>query len=497
MSGHRDVGVPAEKSSRILSRRKILQQTAWLVAAAPFARGTGMAEQPVSPVMDKLSMYMSVARNRTLPDEVVEKAKHHILDTFAAMVSGSDLSPGRAAIRFAREYGGERVSTVVASPVLCGAIEAAITNAELAHSDETDDYYAYAWLGAHPGCSIVPAALALGEQSGIDGMEFLRAVVLGYDVGIRVVSALGPEALIKETHNMVATFGSAAAGGSAADLNAQQMRWLLDYAAQQSGSGIFAWRRDTEHMEKAFVFAGAGARNGVTAALLVKAGWTGVNDILSGPDNFFQAYSPKADPAGLIDKLGERYEVTRTNIKKWTVGGPIQAALDALDNLLKRHPFEADQVQQVVVRVYTSGAATVNGREMPDICLQHMIAVMLMDKTVSFRAAHDRDRMQDPLILRQRAKVQLVPDEELERQMPRREAIVEVTLADGTHLTDHVEAVRGTTENPMTRDEVVAKARDLMTPVLGPTNCTKLIAKLLGLDDAKDIRELRPLLQRA
>jgi 2-methylcitrate dehydratase PrpD len=81
--------------------------------------------------------------------------------------------------------------------------------------------------------------------------------------------------------------------------------------------------------------------------------------------------------------------------------------------------------------------------------------------------------------------------------MPRREAIVEVTLVDGTHLRDHVEAVRGTTENPMTRDEVVAKARDLMTPVLGPTACTQLIEKLLGLDDVKDIRELRPLLQRA
>jgi 2-methylcitrate dehydratase PrpD len=101
------------------------------------------------------------------------------------------------------------------------------------------------------------------------------------------------------------------------------------------------------------------------------------------------------------------------------------------------------------------------------------------------------------VILLQRAKVQLVPDEELERRMPRREAIVEVTLVDGTHLRDHVEAVRGTTENPMTRDEVVAKARDLMTPVLGPTACTQLIEKLLGLDDVKDIRELRPLLQRA
>ena len=90
------------------------------------------------------------------------------------------------------------------------------------------------------------------------------------------------------------------------------------------------------------------------------------------------------NPAVLVDKLGERYEVTRTNIKKWTVGSPIQAPLDALENLLTKRPFDADQVQQVVVRLATSAGAVVNNREMPDICLQHMIAVMLLDKTASF-----------------------------------------------------------------------------------------------------------------
>jgi 2-methylcitrate dehydratase PrpD len=120
--------------------------------------------------------------------------------------------------------------------------------------------------------------------------------------------------------------------------------------------------------------------------------------------------------------------------------------------------------------------------------------VMLIDKTVSFQAAHDKPRMQDPAALRQRAKVQLVPDEELQRRLPRREAIVEVTLTDGTHLTERVEAVRGTAENPMTRDEVVAKCRDLMAPVLGEATCANLIQKLLGLENVKDIRQLRPLL---
>jgi len=74
--------------------------------------------------------------------------------------------------------------------------------------------------------------------------------------------------------------------------------------------------------------------------------------------------------------------------------------------------------------------------------------------------------MHDPEVLRQRAKVQLIADEELERLIPARVAIVEVTLNDGTKLTERVEAVRGTPENPMTRDEVVAKCRDLMAPVL-------------------------------
>src|SRR5712691_9401426 len=132
------------------------------------------------------------------------------------------------------------------------------------------------------------------------------------------------------------------------------------------------------------------ARSGVTSALLVQAGGSGVDDILSGADNFLQAFGPKNDAALLIEKLGERYEVTRTQIKKWTVGAPIQAPLDALDNLLKRNHFEPDQVRQVTVRVAADEATIVDNREIPDICLQHLMAVMLLDKTVSFRSAHDK-----------------------------------------------------------------------------------------------------------
>ena len=296
------------------------------------------------------------------------------------------------------------------------------------------------------------------------------------------------------SHSIAGAFGAAAAAGCTAALDAQRMRWLLDYTAQQS-SGIAAWQRDSDHIEKAFVFGGMPARSGVTSTLLVRAGWTGIDDIFSGPDNFLLAHAPNSDAAVLADKLGERYEVMRTNIKKWSVGSPIQAALDALELLLQRRPFTAGDVRKVILRLGTRSASVVNNRDIPDICLQHMVAVMLIDRTVSFDAAHDVARMRDGAVMRERAKVELVGDAELERRAPRREAIVDVTLADGTELSEHVKAVRGTSDNPMPRAEVVGKCRDLITPVLGAAKCGALIGRVLALESMTNVRDLRDLLQ--
>ena len=499
MQRNQNMSFPAQTKDCGLARRDLLKRAGWAFAAAGVSAVPAFCADSVSPAMAALSTYMSEARNRPLPGDVAEAAKHHLLDTFAAMVSGSELLPGQAALKFARSYGGEKVCTILSTNLLCGPLEAALVNGVLGHSDETDD--AHAPTLAHPGVAVVPAALAAGEKFGMGGAEFLRAVVLGYDVGTRVVLAMGGAPVQTEehrsTHSIVGIFGAAAAAASAANLNPQQMRWVLDYSAQQS-SGIAAWQRDTQHIEKGFVYAGMPARGGVTSALLVQSGWTGVDDIFSGTDNFFLAYAPQANPAILVEKLGERFEIAATDIKKWTVGAPIQAPLDALEILLKRRPFSVDELEQVTVRVARTQGSVVNNREMPDICLQHMFAVMLLDKTATFKSAHDRARMQDPEVLRVRAKVNLVLDDgELQRALPRREAIVEIALTDGTKLTEHVTAVRGTPSNPMTRAEVVAKARELMAPVLGDANAGSVIDHVLHIEDVKSILAFRPFLQRA
>jgi 2-methylcitrate dehydratase PrpD len=486
----------AAKIGEGISRRSLLQRAGWMAAAVAIPSGVFAAEG-TSPMMIKLSTYMSEAAGRALPDEVIEKAKHHILDTFAAMISGSDLPPARAAFRYAAEFTADKTCTVAASKFTAPPPEAAFINGMLAHSDETDDSNEFSQ--SHPGCAVVPATLAAGERFGIDGTRFLRAVTLGYDIGPRMTISFGSidfrNNSHKSTHAISTIFGSASAAACCAGLNAQQMRWVLDYTAQQS-SGLGAWTRDTEHIEKSFVFAGMTARSGVTSALVVHAGFNGLDDIFSGVDNYFLAYAPNANKDELVSQLGERYEITRTNIKKWTVGSPIQAPLDCIYNILKKHPVNPDDVKSVVVRLANTEARVVDNREMPDINLQHMVAVMILDKTASFQAAHDRPRMKDPAVLRMKTKIQLAPSDELEKMEPARQAIVEITLNNGTVYSERVNDVRGTVDNPMTREEVVQKATDLMEPVLGKASSATLVDKILNLEKVKDVRELRPILQK-
>jgi 2-methylcitrate dehydratase PrpD len=481
---------------RAMNRRDVLSVA--LMASGLVLSGKRLFAQTsdTKDVMNTLAEYMGAAGTRELPADVAEHAKYHLLDTLASMISGSELLPGQSAQRYIRGHGGKGGATIAGTTFTASPADAALANGVMAHADETDDSHNAS--RSHPGSAVVPAALAVGEEGGIDGARLLRAVTLGYDVGPRVVIAMGGADWSYETslatHSIAGTFGATAAAACAAGLNARQMRWALDYAAQQS-SGIVAWRRDTDHIEKAFVFAGMTARNGVTSALLVQTGWNGVDDIFSGADNFFRAYAPNAHPERLIEKLGERYEIAETDIKKWTVGSPIQGPLDAVAVMRGKRPFEADDVKRVTVRLAPSVAEVVDGRDIPDICLQHMLAVMLIDKTVSFHAAHDKPRMQDPSVLRQRAKVNLVRDEELAKFLPVRVAVVEAELADGTLLSERVSAVRGTPRNPMTRTEVIEKARDLVAPVLGRETTAKLIDTVFAIE-ASDARTLGALLVR-
>jgi 2-methylcitrate dehydratase PrpD len=453
------------------------------------------SKSQISPVMRRLSAYIASALRRPLQPAVVEKTKHHILDTIAAIVSGSRLAPGKKAIGYVKTLGGVKEACVIGSHIITTAGNAALANGMLAHADETDDSHAPSLT--HPGCGIVPAALAMAERERCNGMALLRAVALGYDVGCRLTQSLDAYEFRNDghsTHSFGPMFGAAAAAGALAGLRERQVRHLLSFTAQQA-SGVSCWMRDGEHVEKAFDFGGMPARNGVAAATMVAHGFTGVDDVFAGERNFFVAYGRKPDPAVLARGLGEIYEVMNTNIKRWSVGSPIQAPLDSLLDLMREHQIKAKDIEKLVVRVAHQGANTVDNRAMPDICMQHMCAIMVIDGKVTFASSHDEKRMRDRKVLALRSRIELRGDDTLSAAMPSRQGIIEVSLSDGRNLSHHTRAVRGTAENPMTRAEVDEKSYDLMAPVLGESRARKLCDATWKLEKVRDLLVLRPLLR--
>jgi 2-methylcitrate dehydratase PrpD len=444
-----------------------------------------------------LSAYIAQAPALRLPAEVAEKARHHILDTVAAMVSGSRLPPGPIAIAYVRRLGGTPQASVAGSRVVTSCVNAALANGMLAHADETDDSHAPS--RNHPGCAVVPAALAAAEAMRASGEQFLRAVVLGYDVAARVNYALGADAFASSgrmTHSFGGTFGAGAAAAALLGLDAPGARHLLSYCAQQA-SGVGSSVRDADHIEKAFDFGGMPARNGIAAATMVAAGFTGVDDVFSGERNFFQAYAVEPDPGKLADGLGQRFEILGTNIKKWSAGSPAQSAIDALLHLMDTKGVTAGKVKAITVRLPTGSDRTVDRTPAPDVNIQHLLAMLLIDGTLTFRSIHDHARMGDPAILGLRAKIQVVPSDELLHARPRRQAIVEVDTQDGERHTHRIVAVRGTADNPMERAEVEAKARDLMGGILGRLRTDTLIGTIRDLAAVKNMARLRPLWQAA
>jgi 2-methylcitrate dehydratase PrpD len=453
-------------------------------------------DAPLSPVTVALAEYISRTLDRELPAPVVAKTKMHVLDTIAAMVSGSRLKAGVAAARYVEGLGGKPQATVIGTGLLTSTVNAALANGMAAHGDETDDSHLKARF--HPGCGIVPAALATAESAGRSGNDLLRAVALGYDIGARSIYSLGFGALYTErhsTHTLATTFGAVAAAAAMLRLNPTQARHAISFAAQQ-GSGVPYWERDREHVEKAFDFGGMGARNGVTAATMVASGMTGIDDPLSGDKNLFTALGgDKPQPAALVAELGKRFEIIDTSIKKWCVGSPLQSVLDCVAELLKDPEVRAGRVKRITVDMPADRLHIVDNKTIPDICLQHLVALMIVDGGAGFDSVHDFARMTDPKVLAIRKLVEAVPNQELVTAVPARQAIVQIETADGRSLRHRTYEVRGTPGNPMDQSEVDAKALDLMAPIIGAGRAKELVAAIGNLDRFGPISGLRALLQ--
>lgn len=448
--------------------------------------------QAISPIMLKLSKYISSATSIEIPDAVTERAKLHLIDTFAAMISGSKLEPGKKAIAYVKTLGGKPEASVIGTNIKTSAQNAALANGMFGHADETDDTHPPSLT--HPGTSVVPSALAISEKYQLSGSEMLKAVVLGYDICSRILLTLKPMPYLRSGHHAGATgqiFGASAAAGALLKLSPLEIRYMLSYTGQQT-SGLYTMFRDPEHIEKAYAMGGMPAHNGLQAALMVKAGWTGVEDIFSGERDFFQTFAPEAfDRNDLVDGLGKRYEMMRASIKRWPIGGPIQGPMHVLNDLIKDHQFKAVDIEKIVAKMPDKELEIVNNRPMPDISVQHLLAVMALDEKLTFKSAHDFERMKDPKVLKMKRKIFAIGDESLTDVQRRWRCVMEVHLKNGSILHGQTMAAKGSFENPLTISEEKEKALDLIGPTLGKQKAQDLIEQLLNIDKLKNINKLQ------
>ena len=187
----------------------------------------------VSEVMLKLSKHIAGSLAKPAPKQVAERAKLHMVDIFAAMISGSRLEPGKHALKYVKALGGKPEAGVIGSKIVTSAQNAALANGMCGHADETDDTHPPSLT--HPGTSCVPAALAIGERNRMSGEEMLRAVVTGYDICARMLLTLHPMPYLRSGHHAGATgqvFGAAASAGAMLGLTPLQVRYMLSYTGQ-------------------------------------------------------------------------------------------------------------------------------------------------------------------------------------------------------------------------------------------------------------------------
>jgi 2-methylcitrate dehydratase PrpD len=442
-----------------------------------------------APVTDGLSAYVAGSGHHDLPDAVADLARQHLLDTLAAIVACRHLPAARLARAYAeaqsgRETGGTAIPGTTAR---AGLVDAVFAAAMAGHAAELNDFCPSAFV--QPGPAVVSTVLGVAAQRGASGATALRALVVGYELACRMPRALGTRNLQVAglaSHGIGPTFGAAAAASALLGLSERQVASVWALCAQQA-SGSWQWLLDVDHHEKAFVFAGMGARNGLQAALLVDAGLIGVAGALDRPGAWlgagpFGRPGSDLDRRSLTDGLGSSSALPTVGFKRFPVGGPAQPAVQAMLELTAGGAVRPDDVEAVRIAMPGRVAAFATAG-MPALNLPYLCAVILLDGRLDVDAAQSRERMTtDPAVAALMGRVTVVHDPDQEREPRAESARVTITRSAGPPLAAFVPAVEGYPSHPMPAAMVRTKAHGLLAPALGEEGAARVV-DLVGVID--------------
>ncbi len=440
-------------------------------------------------VTELFAQYAMRFRAQPLPAEVLHHARRAVIDWYASVFPGFETQPVKLLLEAVAEdldRGKARIATGRAATTRT----AALIDGAAAHAAEVDDSFRDAMY--HPGAATIAAAIAAAHEQGASGLQFLQAVVLGYEVSTRIGVAMGREHY-KYWHNTgtVGTFGATVAAAELLKLDERQFAHALATSATFAAGLQQAFRMDA--MSKPF-HPGRAAEAGVLAAQLASKGITGSLDIFEGEAGFGRAMGEGVDWSHVGDTLGRDFHITRLTFKNHIGCGHTFPAIDGALALQRKHGIRAEDIERVRVATYQPALdIACYGDPVTDneakFSIPFVVATALVHGSVRM-AAYEPPRLQDARTRELLKRIDVTVDPEIDALFPgQRAARVEITLRGGDKLAHFQPNRKGDPEEPLDDAEIEGKLIELAQPVIGEPAARALAGRLwaLGTQNQRDL----------
>jgi len=442
----------------------------------------------------RLAAFATELNYSAIPSEAVQRAKDCLLDSLAAGLYGRSKPWSRIVAEFVLGLGGKGSSSVLGERQRVPAPYAAMANGTMIHGFEMDSVR-QPGAGVHPGATIVPALIAVGEERHASGREILTAFVAGCEVLFRIGLALGHGVEKRGFHapGLTGTFGAAVAAGKILGLGAEQMTRALGIAGSFS-SGLLEFSRSQGGGMVKRLHMGRAAEGGVLAAMLASSGFTGPESVLEGKFGFCSAYSDHPDLNKLTAGLGSDFETLNICIKRYPCHIYAQAPIEALMALRREHRFDPSEVDNIIVGGEEKIKSHHSIYEPKDIMAAQYSIPYSVALALFFNLEDPKNLSEENLsngkILELTKKVEVRVDGEIDRMHESRAARIVVRLKNGIELKREVLHFKGTPQNPLEPKELQSKFATLAAATLAPEQGAAIIEKISRLEELADTATL-------
>lgn len=424
------------------------------------------------------------------PIHVVEKAKECFLDWLGCAFYGSSSESAKMFIELAQELDGVKESTIIGHG-RTSCLNGALVNGAASHEIEFDD--AHQASISHPGVAVIPSALAIAERKHVSGKTFLASIILGYDVALRIGTAVSPSHYTYwHTTGTCGTFGAAAAAGKILGLDENKMLDALGNAGTQA-AGL--WEFSNDGAMTKVLHPGKAAMNGLLSALLAEKGFTGATRILEGEKGFCRATSSQCDLDSLVDGLGQDFKIMEVWLKVFPCCGHAHTSVTAILELVNKFQLNPGEISKITVHTNPianriAGTRSPRSVRQAKFSIPFCLAAAVMNQRLSLDE-FTPEMLDDSRVRFLMDTVKLQIDHKIDPDDPYLWlANVQIALNNGQLLEASSNYPPGTPRNPMKPSQVIDKFKHLSSKNLSQSQIEKLVHQVQRLEEINDMADL-------